>query len=136
MLRVKTFLAPSAIHGMGLFAGEFIAKGTVVWAHDLGLDTLVDLRDLPETLQTAKQFILHYGYRAAEDVPIFVLCMDDARFMNHCAEPNTEEKAYRYVANRDIAEGEELTCDYGTFDREHLRAVLGQAGRSPAQGEN
>ena len=124
MLRVNTFLAPSRIHGMGLFAGEFIAKGAAIWAFDLGLDVIVDLRDLPAALTTAKRFILHFGYRASEDVPIFVLCTDDARFMNHAAEPNTEEVNYVYVANRDISQGEELTCDYGAFDKKHLQAVL------------
>jgi hypothetical protein len=109
---------------MGLFAGEFVAKGTIVWAFDLGLDVIVDLRDLPDGLTTPKRFILHFGYRASEDVPIFVLCTDDARFMNHSAEPNTEEVNYLYVASRDIAEGEELTCDYGAFDRQHLQTVL------------
>ena len=31
MLLVKTYLEKSAIHGLGVFAGEFIAKGTKIW---------------------------------------------------------------------------------------------------------
>ena len=35
--------------------------------------------------------------------------------MNHSAAPNTENSSWESYALRDIAEGEELTCDYGEF---------------------
>ena len=38
MMLVKTYLAPSAIHGNGLFAAEPIAKGTVIKANVQGQD--------------------------------------------------------------------------------------------------
>jgi hypothetical protein len=31
MLMVRTYLAPSAIEGLGVFAGEFIERGRLVW---------------------------------------------------------------------------------------------------------
>jgi SET domain-containing protein len=53
-----------------------------------------------------------------------VLCIDNARFMNHADEPNTAGvhtagaiDGYD-VATRDISKGEELTCDYRLFDAE------------------
>ena len=50
------------------------------------------------------------------------MCIDDARFMNHSADPNTHEKGQSSIASRDIAAGEELTCNYGNFDdsKKHL----------------
>ena len=38
MLLVKTKIGPSKIAGIGLFADEFIAKGTPVWKFEPGFD--------------------------------------------------------------------------------------------------
>ena len=47
---------------------------------------------------------------------VFVLCGDDARFMNHSGEPNTWEVSESCtLASRDIAAGEEITCDYAAM---------------------
>ena len=40
MLLVKTRLGASAIHGIGLFADEFIPKDTVTWRFTPGLDQI------------------------------------------------------------------------------------------------
>ena len=37
---------------------------------------------------------------------------DDARFLNHDDEPNTDNSGPVTLAARDIAAGEEITCDY------------------------
>ena len=34
MLLVKTTLRPSEVHGLGLFADEFIPKGIAIWRFD------------------------------------------------------------------------------------------------------
>ena len=48
---------------------------------------------------------------------LYELCSDDARFFNHSDEPNTGSISNDTdVALRDIQQGEELTCDYRTFD--------------------
>ncbi|PKM07970.1 MAG: hypothetical protein CVV14_06225 [Gammaproteobacteria bacterium HGW-Gammaproteobacteria-4] len=45
-----------------------------------------------------------------------VVNLDNARYMNHSDTPNLiEVDGCNYTA-RDIAEGEELTCDYRVFD--------------------
>jgi hypothetical protein len=51
----------------------------------------------------------------------YVLCFDDGRFFNHSDSPNvidglTPDTAQSSIAVRDIFPGEELTCDYRTFD--------------------
>jgi SET domain-containing protein len=65
---------------------------------------------------------LKYSY-FDDRVGLYELCSDDARFFNHADDPNTasvESPAGGHfdVATRDIATGEELTCDYRTFDRD------------------
>ncbi|MCB1496704.1 MAG: SET domain-containing protein, partial [Bauldia sp.] len=57
-----------------------------------------------------------YGYQPA-DAPVFVLCGDNARFMNHSSKPNADDIGDLTIACRDIAKGEEITCDYAKFDR-------------------
>ncbi len=38
MLRVKTKLGLSSINGVGLFADQFIPKGSTTWEYDPGFD--------------------------------------------------------------------------------------------------
>lgn len=46
-----------------------------------------------------------------------VLEFDNGRFMNHSPAPNTDFRDPETGwAVRDIAAGEEITCDYGEFD--------------------
>ncbi len=115
MLRVKTYIAQSGIHGMGLFAGEPISKGSVIW----GFDPPVDQRFTPDELKAMppamKTFLSRYAY---SDRGTLVLCGDHARFMNHSPKPNCGNDPTRQytLALRDIAEGEELTDDYVTME--------------------
>ncbi len=115
MLRVKAYIAPSGIHGMGLFAGEPIAKGSVVW----GFDPPVDQRFKPEELRgmsgEMKLFLSRYAY---SDRGTLVLCGDHARFMNHSPEANCGNDPTRQytLALRDIAQGEELTDNYASME--------------------
>jgi SET domain-containing protein len=46
MLLVRTRLAPSAIHGLGVFAAEPIARGAEVWRFTPGFDLDLALRDI------------------------------------------------------------------------------------------
>ncbi|TMJ05390.1 MAG: SET domain-containing protein [Alphaproteobacteria bacterium] len=120
MLLVPTRLAPSPIHGLGVFAAAPIARGTPVWRFASGLDMAFApniVEGLPEHVRT---FFAHYGY-LDRNVGRIVLCFDDARFVNHSDRPNvaTDYAQDRYgldVALRDIAAGEELTMDYAGFE--------------------
>lgn len=120
MLRVKTRVAPSAIQGLGLFAEEDIAEGATIWQFDRGVDQVIDLRYVDPGDFIARDFILKYGYQTVVDQPVFVLCVDDARFMNHSDYPNIVETEERSVATRPIAKGEEITTNYQAFDRRYL----------------
>lgn len=131
MLMVKTRLGPSDIAGIGLFAAEGIPKGTVTWRFMPAYDRLLTQADIDSLPEPARSNILDHVYLDAAS-GLFVLCADNARFMNHADDPNTagvhESGSIEGfdVATRDITAGEELTCDYRTFDA-HVDVKLGAA---------
>jgi SET domain-containing protein len=120
MLLVETIVRPSQIHGLGCFANEFIPKGKRVWTFDRRIDVLVyksQVSRLPRAMQKLlddKGFVAVRRWRKC-----IVLCGDDSRYMNHSDDPNTVKN----VACRDIQVGEELTCDYWSFDLEAARKL-------------
>ena len=57
MLLVKTRLAPSTIHGIGLFADEFIPKGTEVWKFVPGFDLALSVDEVESLPEMAKAWI-------------------------------------------------------------------------------
>ena len=121
MLLVKTRLGVSAIHGIGLFAEEFIPRGTVTWRFMPGLDLLLDDATVNGSPEPIRSTLQRYCYLDAASGK-YVFCLDNARFMNHADDPNTVSRPSDTdpygvdIAARDIAPGEELTCDYGEFD--------------------
>lgn len=71
-----------------------------------------DLHRFPEPYQAR---LRHYLYLDGDGT--WVLCGDNARFMNHHPQPNCSDADTRYtVTLRDVGPGEELTCDYLEFD--------------------
>lgn len=115
MLLVDTYLGPSRIHGLGLFARRDIPAGTVLWRFHAPFDVAFDESDLEPLPEPTRAAVLKYSYLDAARGR-YVLCGDDARFMNHSDTPNTREDPEATVAIRDIAAGEEITCDYREFD--------------------
>jgi SET domain-containing protein len=117
MFIIPTYLSQSAIHGVGVFTPEPIAKGTLLWTFDPSVDwkiTPEEMKCFPEPYQSRFRM---YCYLSPEG--IYVFCGDNAKFMNHSTDPNCDDPEGRYtIANRDIAAGEELTSDYTTFDLE------------------
>ena len=114
MMRVKTSLRISPIHGMGLFAEEDIKAGTVVWDFDPQFDIAYDRSDLDAFPEFVRREIVKFSFWDKR-LQKFVLCADNARFFNHSddrANCLDHEDVRRTVAVRDIARGEELTADY------------------------
>ena len=129
MLLVPTRLGVSPIEGIGLFATSPITKGTVTWQFMPGFDQLFTRAQIDALPEPARVELLRYVYLHGGSGK-YVFCLDNARFMNHTHEPNTRgvdppDQPYGYdVATREIAAGEELTCDYREFDGAHA-AKLG-----------
>jgi SET domain-containing protein len=118
MLLVKTRIAPSAIHGIGIFADEFIPKGTIIWEFTHGFDVYLTAEEIQTLPAPAQAQMLKYCHREVDNAK-YVLCADDARFFNHSDEPNTVDLPGLEgptIAARDIGIGEELTGDYWDFD--------------------
>lgn len=113
MLKVRTKIAPSNIHGIGLYAAEPIPKGTLVWEFSPGLDIRTNTNLLSLLPKVQADQLRTYGYNELEHPEVYYIPLDDTRFINHSDTPNLDcsvpEKSY---AARDIAVGEELTEDY------------------------
>ena len=122
MMLVKTEKRQSDIHGIGLFAAEFIPEGTPTWRFVAGIDQAIHPDVVERVPEASRICFLTYAYLDIR-TGLYVLCADDARFMNHSEEPNVrgdyalDEVFGVDVAARDIQPGEELLCDYRTFDR-------------------
>ncbi len=123
MFRVPTYLAPSSIHGVGVFTPIPIAARTILWEFTNGVDWSMaetDFSSFPEPYRTQ---LGHYCF--VDDDGQYILCGDNARFMNHSDTPNCDDSGRITRTSRDIAAGEELTSDYRTFDRtSRLEPVL------------
>ncbi|MBI4121011.1 MAG: SET domain-containing protein-lysine N-methyltransferase [Parcubacteria group bacterium] len=121
MMLVKTKVRPSPIHGLGVFADEFISKGTLVWRFIPGFDlkfTREQIVALPKHLQI---YLIKYSYLSRKS-KLYCAPIDDNKYMNHSETPNVfseyrddEEEVVSY-ALRDIETGEELTEDYSKFE--------------------
>lgn len=121
MLLVKTYLDKSTIHGLGVFAGEFIRKGTKVWRFVPGFDRAWSPRDFAKLPKQARDYVLRYGYRVDGEV---LLTCDHDHHMNHSTRSNTQWRNGHIVAKRDIAKGEEITNDYRMLDAAFCAAFL------------
>ena len=120
MLRVITILKHSAIHGIGLFAGEHIAKGTVTWEYDPEFDSAFSVEDVTRMPKPAQVPFWKYAY-LDKLLSKYVLCADDQRFINHSTVGyNIRSTPRQDVALCDIAEGEELLCNYNDYDDTYL----------------
>lgn len=112
MLLVPTYVAASPLEGVGTFAARAIARGEPVWAFARGIDLLIPDADLVGLPEAFRAFLDRYAYRSSDVPGGLILPCDHARFLNHSENPNIESKGLRTHALRDIAEGDELLCDY------------------------
>ncbi len=116
MLLIKTKIGNSGIHGIGLFANQFVPKGTVTWKYHPLFDTAFSEDEIIEMSDPAKKIFFHYAY-FDKDLNKYVLCFDDQRFINHSLKGlNIHSTVREDIAARDIHPGEELLCDYDKYD--------------------
>ena len=117
MLLVPTYVAPSMIEGVGVFAAEPIAKGTLIWRLDPALDRLIRCDEMPALPPLFHRFIERYGYPYPYNAGVLIVELDNGRFMNDADIPNTRfDDPDAGFTRRDIAANEELTCNYAEFD--------------------
>ncbi|HET8729290.1 MAG TPA: SET domain-containing protein-lysine N-methyltransferase [Alphaproteobacteria bacterium] len=112
MLLVKTYVAPSPIHGLGLFAAESIPKDTRIWEFHPAFDRFIAPEEFESLPPPAQAFLQVYAYPWPKGGDILLFSADNGRFSNHSDDANTvEREPYAYAA-RDIRAGEEITSDY------------------------
>ncbi|MEJ2436227.1 MAG: SET domain-containing protein [Pseudolabrys sp.] len=113
MLLVKTYVDRSPIHGLGVFAAEFIRKGTKIWRFVEGFDHCYSPKAFARLPKAARDYIKLHGYRVDGEI---LLTVDHDHQMNHSDDPNTFLKSGYVVARRNIRKGEEITNNYREFD--------------------
>lgn len=117
MLLVRTYVAASEIEGVGVFAGEDIPAGTLIWRLDPRLDVTLQRSELATMPVHMQEYIERYSFPHLEVEDAVVIEVDNGRFMNHVKHPNTDFRVFdRGYALRNIKQGEELTCNYFEFD--------------------
>jgi SET domain-containing protein len=117
MLLIPTYVAPSRIEGVGVFAAEDIPAGTLIWRLDPNFDRLIGRDEIAGLSEVHQQFIERYGYPYPHDPSLTIIELDNGRFMNHSTAPNTRfsdpDSGYTRTA---VAAHDELICNYAEFD--------------------
>ena len=121
MLTVKTTVKQSSIHGLGVFADQFIPKGTIVWMFKEGIDFKYTKQQFEQMNKEQQTKMTHFSYYD-NNLECYILCSDNSKYVNHSDNPNLSSyydehyvEGYSY-ANRDIMIGEEITDDYYEYD--------------------
>ena len=130
---IETRVQPSAIHGLGVFAVDAIPGGTPVWKFQPGFDQTFSPQDFSELPPLTQDHLRWFAFLDAAS-GCWILSGDHACFMNHSAAPNTGALADASmpvvtVASRDLAAGEEITCDYFAFDLAAAKKLGPLAGK-------
>ena len=118
----------SPIHGLGIFSRVDIPANTIWWrAKDS--DVILIHREQYLAMERSQQSPISKAflealqtycyYTAAHDA--LVLILDNARYVNHCSEPNSRVLQHPTLlaseTTRDIKAGEELCENYLTYDQ-------------------
>lgn len=115
MLTINTYLAPSAVHGIGLFAAEEIPSHSVVWKFNPLIDKIYSeqtfLKICRKSPEHSLKHFLNASYRKGGR---YFYLTDNARFINHSQESANIafRDDYCELALRKIMPHEELLENY------------------------
>jgi SET domain-containing protein len=120
MMLIETQVRPSAIHGLGLFAVHFVPRGTPIWRFQPGFDHDFAPAQFATLPALARRHTRWFCFVSRADGHV-ILSGDHACFINHTIQPNTgaapdAPPPVVTLARRDIAAGEEITCNYFDYD--------------------
>jgi SET domain-containing protein len=113
MLLVKTYLDRSKIHGLGVFAGERIAKGAKIWRFVEGYDRCWSPKQFKKLPKAARDYLKEYAYNADGEI---LFTVDNDHYINHSERANTRWVNGTVRALVTIPKGAEITNDYREFD--------------------
>lgn len=122
MLTIKTYIDKSPIHGIGLFADEFIPKGTKIWEFTPNFDlkfTKEEINSFPFPIQ---EYLNKYAWLSKKSNK-YCFSSDDGKYFNHSKNNNVQsyytedqEEVITYSL-LDIEKGQELLDDYSSFEK-------------------
>jgi uncharacterized protein len=124
MLIVKTKVAQSPIHGIGVFAEEFIKSGSIIWQWHEGIDQRISAELVNSLPKICQEVFKRYSW--VED-GVYNVCIDNEKYINHSDNPNCIfiDEGNTAIAARNIDIGEEITQDYSMFDDNFGKAEFG-----------
>lgn len=141
MLVVKGYTGPDSFGGIGLFAGEKIRKGTLVWQYNPSVTRFVSVEQYFSLSGDELEWVRRYSVPMAsleERPPLIGLLVseDISRHANHSDNANTAPISGLFDASidpalqpeyalRDIQKGEEITCNYHQWDPLNIVHALG-----------
>ena len=97
---VKTKLASSKIHGIGLFADQFVPKGTVVWKFTPGFDRKFTKKQFAKLPCRAREYLWDGNTYTSRKSGHRIFPTDNGKFFNHSRKPNTLSKYEKRRARR------------------------------------
>jgi len=119
MMHISYFLDKSKNHGIGLFAGENIQKGDLVYSASPVLDLNITENQFSELSDAEKKEVEYWGFPIREK-GLWHVDFDVSKFINHSFDSTvTQDKEHDegyLIATRDIEKGEELTQNYLEFE--------------------
>ena len=116
MMHPATEIRPTGIMGVGVFATEFIPRGTIVYVRD-PLEKPISTAEFMQLPPVLRRVVDVYSYIDPDGTR--VLSWDLAKYVNHRCECNTLSTGWGFeIAVEDIFAGDEITDDYGLFNLE------------------
>jgi len=105
MARPRTLIRKSTIHGKGVYAGEDIARGTIIGRYTS--------RKVSKRVEN--EYVLYIHDPDTGEETERWLGTGKFKYVNHSATANLEmiDDTFEFVALRNIGDGEELTWYYG-----------------------
>lgn len=104
------------IIGSGVFATEFIPKGTLTYVKD-SLEIDLTPSQYAQHSKPMRDAVDKYSY--IDEQGHYIVSWDHAKYINHNCDPNTISTGYGFeIAIKDIYPGDEITDEYGIFNLE------------------
>jgi SET domain-containing protein len=121
---IETEVRPSKIHGLGIFAKELIPKDTIIWKFTPGFDLKFSKEQITTFPKLLQEYLQTYCWLSKKSDK-YCFASDNAKYFNHSNSPNSRSTYYQdeeeviTTAIKDIEIGEEITDDYGSFEKEN-----------------